>query len=174
MLPAGDQKIKVTDWMVQTNAIPLQVEDFNDIPIKREGNAFIYLRDVADVQLAGPPQTNAVLVDGQQAVIIVVMKSSEASTLEVVDGIKETIPRIQKIVPEGVKVKLLNDASGFVKESIADVVHEMADRRRAGRPHRAAAARLMAADGHRRHLDPALHPDLAHRPARGSESRSIS
>ncbi|MDT3779609.1 efflux RND transporter permease subunit [Nitrospira sp. MA-1] len=126
VLPAGDQKIKATDWMVQTNAMPLQVEDFNDIPIKREGNAFIYMRDVANVTLAGPPQTNAVLVEGKQAVTLVVMKSGEASTLEVVDGVKKAIPRIEKIVPKGVEVKILNDASLFVKESIADVVKEMA------------------------------------------------
>ena len=126
VLPAGDQKIKGTDWMVQTNAMPLQVEDFNNIPIKRDGNAFIYMRDVADVSLAGPPQTNAVLVDGKQSVILVVMKSGEASTLEVVDGVKKAIPRIKKIVPKGVQVKILNDASLFVKEAVADVVQEIA------------------------------------------------
>ncbi|CAL1241889.1 efflux RND transporter permease subunit [Candidatus Methylocalor cossyra] len=125
VLPAGDQKIKATDWLVQTNAMPLRVGDFNNIPIKREGNSYIYLRDVADVQLAGPPQTNAVLENGKQAVTIVVMKSGEASTLEVVDGIKKAIPRIKKIVPAGVDVKILNDASTFVKDSIADVLHEM-------------------------------------------------
>src|SRR5215467_6765301 len=125
VLPGGDLKLKETDWIVLTNASPLRVEDFNNIPIKREGNAFIHLRDVADVRLAGRVQTNLVLVDGQQAVIIVVMKSSEASTLDVVDGIKKMIPRIEKVVPEGVKVKLLNDASIFVRDSIADVVHEM-------------------------------------------------
>ncbi len=125
VLPGGDMKIKATDWIVMTNASPLQVEDFNNIPIKREGNAFIHLRDVADVRLAGRVQTNSVLVGGQQAVIIVVMKSSEASTLDVVDGIKQMIPRIEKVVPEGVKVKLLNDASIFVRDSIKDVVHEM-------------------------------------------------
>jgi len=126
VLPAGDQKIKSTDWMVQTNATPMQVEDFNNIPIKREGNSYIYMRDVADVRLAGPPQTNAVLVDGKQAVLIVVMKSGEASTLDVVDGIKKAIPRIERIVPPGVKIKILNDASIFVKEAITDVVQEMA------------------------------------------------
>ena len=125
VLPAGDQKIEATDWMVQTNASPMQVEDFNNIPIKRKGNSFIYVRDVADVQLAGPPQTNAVLVDGKQAVMIVVMKSGEASTLAVVDAVKQAIPRIEKVVPEGVQVKIINDASMFVKESITDVVREM-------------------------------------------------
>ncbi|MGX2041792.1 efflux RND transporter permease subunit [Methylocaldum sp. MU1018] len=125
VLPGGDMKIKSTDWIVLTNASALQLEEFNNIPIKREGNAFIYLRDVADVRLAGRVQTNSVLVDGKQSVMIVVMKSSEASTLEVVDGIKEMIPRIEKVMPEGVKVKLINDASTFVKDSISDVVHEM-------------------------------------------------
>jgi multidrug efflux pump subunit AcrB len=60
VLPAGDIKIKQTDWIVLTNASPLNIEHFNDIPIKREGNAFIYLRDVATVQLMGRVQQNAV------------------------------------------------------------------------------------------------------------------
>lgn len=125
VLPAGDQKIKTTDWMVLTNSTPLEVEDFNSLPIKRVGNQYIYLRDVADVQLAGPPQLNAVLVKGKQAVILVVMKDGAASTLDVVNGVKKAIPDIERISPPGTKVTLLNDASIFVKDSIEDVVHEM-------------------------------------------------
>jgi multidrug efflux pump subunit AcrB len=125
VLPAGDMKIKQTDWMVQTNAMPPEISEFNDIPIKREGNSFVFLRDVADVQLAGPPQTNSVIVDGKQAVIIVVMKSGEASTLDVVDGIRAVLPRIKEIVPPHVDVKIITDASVFVRESIDEVMHEM-------------------------------------------------
>jgi multidrug efflux pump subunit AcrB len=125
VLPSGDIKIKSTDWIVQTNASPMQIEHFSDIPIKREGNAFIYLRDVATVRLMGRVQQNAVLVKGKQIVIIVVMKSTEASTLEVVDGIKKMISRAEQVAPEGVKIRLLDDASTFVKDSISDVVFEM-------------------------------------------------
>jgi multidrug efflux pump subunit AcrB len=71
-------------------------------------------------------QQNAVVVKGKQTVIIVVMKSTEASTMSVVDGIKKMIPRAEQISPEGVKIRLLDDASTFVKDSISDVVHEMA------------------------------------------------
>ncbi|NGZ02817.1 MAG: RND transporter [Nitrospira sp. WS238] len=123
--PTGDVKILTTDWIVQTNASPPKIEDFANIPIKREGNAFIYLRDVATVQLMGRVQQNAVLVNGKQRVIIVAMKSTEASTLDVVDGIKQMIPRTEEISPKGVKIRLLNDASTFVKDSISDVLHEM-------------------------------------------------
>ena len=125
VLPSGDIKIKQTDWIVQTNASPMQIEHFGDIPIKREGNAFIYLRDVATVRLMGRVQQNAVLVKGKQTVILVVMKSTEASTLDVVDGVKKMISRAEQVVPEGVKIRLLDDASTFVKDSIADVLHEM-------------------------------------------------
>ncbi|ACB93780.1 efflux RND transporter permease subunit [Beijerinckia indica] len=126
VLPAGDQKIGRKDWMVQTNAIPMSVERFEDLPIKKVGNAFVHLRDIADVSLSGPPQTNAVLVKGKQAVLVVVMKSGEASTLDVVQGVKDLMPRLQKLLPPDVHVQLLNDASIFVKDSIQDVVREMA------------------------------------------------
>ncbi len=125
VLPAGDQKIDSIDWMVQTNASPLAVEDFNNIPIKRVGNAWVYLRDVADARLAGPPQTNAVLVEGKQAVTIVVMKSGEASTLDVVDGIREAIPQIERSIPGDIDIRIINDASVFVRDSIEDVLREM-------------------------------------------------
>ena len=52
------------------------------------------------VSRAGCKQ-NAVLVEGKQTVILVVMKSSEASTLDVVDGIKKMIPRIRANRPRG-------------------------------------------------------------------------
>ncbi|HMV44160.1 MAG TPA: efflux RND transporter permease subunit, partial [Leptospiraceae bacterium] len=67
VLPAGDQKIGKTDWMVMTNAMPIEVKDFNNVPIKTMGNSTIYMRDVADVSLSGPPQMNSVLVDGKQS-----------------------------------------------------------------------------------------------------------
>jgi len=125
VLPAGDQKIGKTDWMVMTNAMPMAVEDFNNVPIKTEGNRTIFMRDIGNVSLAGPPQLNSVLVDGKQSVVIVVMKSGDASTLEVVDGIKEMMPRIKAIAPADVNFKILNDASLFVEGSIENVVHEM-------------------------------------------------
>ena len=126
VLPAGDQKIGWVDWMVQTNAVPQTMEEFNNIPIKQVGGAMVRLRDVAWVYQGGPPQTNVVLVDGKQAVMIVIMKGAEASTLDVVQGVKDLIPQMLKTAPEGVDIEVLTDASVFVKESVADVTRELA------------------------------------------------
>jgi multidrug efflux pump subunit AcrB len=125
VLPAGDQKIGGLDFMVETNSTPLNVPTFNDMPIKTVNGATVYLRDVAYVHRGAPPQTNAVLVKGKQSVLIQIFKSGNASTLAVVAGIKQALPGIIRTLPPGVKITPLNDASGFVRDSVAEVVQEM-------------------------------------------------
>jgi multidrug efflux pump subunit AcrB len=41
VLPAGDQKIGAIDYMVATNATPIAIDSFNNIPIKQVGNAVV-------------------------------------------------------------------------------------------------------------------------------------
>jgi multidrug efflux pump subunit AcrB len=126
VLPAGDQKIGTIDFLVETNAQPVDVSTFNSLPIKRVGNTVVTVGDVAHVYLGGQPQTNAVLVHGRQAVLLQVLKAGDASTLAIVAGVKTKIPEIERTLPKGVKITMLNDASTFVRASVEDVVQEMA------------------------------------------------
>ena len=125
VLPVGDQKIGAIDFMVKTNATPIAIDTFNNIPIKQVGNAVVYLRDVAYVHRGGPPQQNVVLVKGQQSILLQILKSGDASTLAVVSGVRAKIPELLKTLPPGVTITPLNDASTFVRASIEDVVQEM-------------------------------------------------
>ena len=125
VLPAGDQKIGAIDYMVETNASPIQLQTFNNLPIKTVGGATIYLRDVAHVYRGAPPQQNAVLVQGKQAVLIQILKSGDASTLAVVGGIRRALPGILRTLPAGVSITPLDDASAFVRDSVDEVVQEM-------------------------------------------------
>jgi multidrug efflux pump subunit AcrB len=125
VLPAGDQKIGAIDYLVQTNASPLDIASFNSLPIKQVGGAVVTVGDVAHVHLGGPPQTNAVLVHGRQAVLLEIIKAGDASTLAVVAGVKAKIPQIERTLPPGVRITALSDASTFVRASVADVVREM-------------------------------------------------
>jgi multidrug efflux pump subunit AcrB len=126
VLPAGDQKIGAIDYLVETNASPVNIATFNDLPIKQADGAVVTIGDVANVYLGGPPQTNAVLVGGHQAVLLEILKAGDASTLEVVAGVKAKIPEIEKTLPPGVKITMLSDASIFVKQSVYDVAQEIA------------------------------------------------
>jgi CzcA family heavy metal efflux pump len=126
VLPAGDQKIGAIDFLVQTNASPVNIATFNELPIKQADGAVVTVGDVANVYLGGPPQTNSVLVQGKQAILLEILKTGDASTLEVVAGVKAKIPQLEKTLPAGVKITTLSDASVFVKKSVQDVVQEMA------------------------------------------------
>jgi multidrug efflux pump subunit AcrB len=125
VLPAGDQKIGAIDYMVATNASPLAIDAFNNLPIKQAGNAVIYLRDVAFVHRGGPPQQNVVLVKGQQSILLQILKTGDASTLAVVSGVRAMLPALLKTLPPGITITPLNDASSFVRASVGDVVQEM-------------------------------------------------
>ena len=125
VLPAGDEKINKFDYLVATNAAPVDIDTFNHLPIKQVGNAIVTLGDVAFVHRGGLPQINMVLVHGRQSVLMVVLKTGGASTLAVTAAVKRMIPQIEKTLPAGVTITPLNDASGFVRASVDDVVREM-------------------------------------------------
>ena len=126
VLPAGDEKIGALDFLVETNASPVEIATFNALPIKTVNGAVVTVGDVAYVHLGGPPQTNAVLVKGHQSVLLEVLKAGDASTLAVVAGVKAKIPLLEQTLPAGVKITIVSDASTFVSQSVEDVLQEMA------------------------------------------------
>lgn len=126
VLPAGSQEIGKINFFVKTNSTPTTISTFNDLPLKQVGSSVVYLRDVAHVHSGGPPQQNIVLVKGQQSVLLQILKTGDASTLSVVSGVKAALPELRKILPAGVTITPINDASTFVLASVTDVVEEMA------------------------------------------------
>ena len=59
------------------------------------------MRDVAYVHDGSPPQTNLVRVNGSRAVLMTILKAGAASTLNVIDGIKSLLPRVEESLPAG-------------------------------------------------------------------------
>jgi len=125
ILPTGTSKIGSREYDVSIpNAAPQTIEDLNRIPIKTIGGTTIYIRDVAWVRDGFPPQTNIVRVDGQRSVLLTVQKAGNASTLDVIAGIKSLLPQIKTTVPPQLQIKLLGDQSIFVRGAISGVVRE--------------------------------------------------
>jgi multidrug efflux pump subunit AcrB len=123
-LPAGTVKIGDTEYNVATNASPDSLEGLNAIPVKSAGGATVFLRDVAHVRDGFAPQTNIVRQNGQRGMLLSVMKGGEASSLEVVDSLKQRLPDMMALLPEGVDTKLLFDQSVFVKAAARAVIDE--------------------------------------------------
>jgi multidrug efflux pump subunit AcrB len=125
ILPSGTAKIGPTEYDVSIpNAAPQTIADLNRIPIKTVGGTTIYIKDVAWVRDGFPPQTNIVRVNGQRSVLLTIQKAGDASTLNVIAGIKALLPQIKTTVPPQLDIKPLADQSIFVRGAISGVVRE--------------------------------------------------
>jgi CzcA family heavy metal efflux pump len=124
VLPGGTAKIGEFEDDVRMNASPRTVAELNDLPIKQVGRSTVYLRDVANIRDGFAPQTNIVRQDGHRGVLLSIMKAGTASTISVVDGIRQLLPRVAQTLPPQLKIQALADQSIFVKAAVSGVIRE--------------------------------------------------
>jgi multidrug efflux pump subunit AcrB len=122
--PSGTMKVDRFEYQVETNSAPTVVNDLNDLPIKQVNGAMVYIRDVAHVRDGNAPQTNIVRVDGRRAILLSIMKSGSASTLDIIAGIRSKLDRIKGQLPPQLQINALSDQSVFVRGSINGVIRE--------------------------------------------------
>src|SRR5579863_5838054 len=124
ILPSGTSKIGTFEYDVEINGSPKTVAELNQMPVKTVGTNTIYVHDVANVRDGFPPQTNIVHVNGRRASLLTVLKTGNASTLNVVSGIKAMLPQIAAGMPPELEMQPLADQSLFVRASIDGVIRE--------------------------------------------------
>jgi multidrug efflux pump subunit AcrB len=122
--PSGTAKIGTFEYDVRANFSPKTVPELNDLPVKVVGNSTIYLRDVANVRDAFAPQTNIVRQDGHRGALVSILKAGNASTIDVVKGIRSLLPRVAQTLPPELKIVPLADQSIFVRGAVSGVIRE--------------------------------------------------
>src|SRR5256884_7864165 len=124
ILPTGTAKLGQLEYTVEMNGSPQSVNELNDLPVKTVNGATTYLRDVAHVRDGFSPQTNVVVANGQRGVLMSIYKTGNASTLSIVDRLKDMLAYNAASYPEGLKVTQFFDQSLFVRASIQGVLRE--------------------------------------------------
>ena len=124
ILPGGTAKIDQFEYDVRVNSAPRTVAELNNLPVKQVGSSTIYLRDVANIRDGFAPQTNIVRQNGNRGVLLSILKAGDASTINVVNGIRELLPRVAQTLPPQLKMQLLTDQSVFVKAAVSGVIRE--------------------------------------------------
>jgi multidrug efflux pump subunit AcrB len=123
-LPSGQAKIANTQYVVRTNATPASIADLNNIPVKYQSGATVFLKDVGQVRDGSAVQQNIVREDGARSVLLSVIKNGNASTLDVVNGVRNVLDVARKAAPPGLNINELFDQSVFVKSAVLSVVRE--------------------------------------------------
>ena len=124
ILPAGTQKIGPLEYFVKLNASPGSIEELNDFPIRAQNGGVVYVRDVAHVRDGYSPQTNMVRLEGRRAVLMNVLKTGSASTLDIINAVNAKLPQIRASLPPQLKIEALSDQSIFVRSAISSVIRE--------------------------------------------------
>ncbi len=122
--PVGTEKIGSAEYIDQLNDAPETIAALNDLPVRKVNGAVVYMHDVSTVHDGSPPQVNMVRVNGHHAVMMTVMKSGSASTLDVINGVKSLLPKIEESLPRSLHLSAVGDQSRFVTDAVTGVIRE--------------------------------------------------
>ncbi len=124
ILPAGTAKMGAREYNVFLNSSPGAVEELNNLPIKEVNGAMVTIRDVAWVHDGFAVQSNIVNQNGRRSSLLTVLKNGDASTLSVVQRIKDALPKVEATLPKDLHLTPLFDQSLFVRAAVSGVVRE--------------------------------------------------
>ena len=122
--PSGNVRIGKFMAIVPINTLVRDVKELETIPIRVGANPSVYLRDVATVQDASDIPAGYALVNGRRAVYILVTKRADASTLSVVQNVKEALPKMQAVLPQDIRVSFEFDQSPTVTNAVRSLATE--------------------------------------------------
>lgn len=117
LLPSGKFITPGFDANVYTNAVPDRIKLIGEAVVKLRAGKPVLLRDVARVVDGGAPETQAVAVDGREAVYLNVLRVPGGNTLAIVDAVKDAVTTLQRTLPPGMSVRAIFDQSTFVRTS---------------------------------------------------------
>ncbi|HET6247159.1 MAG TPA: efflux RND transporter permease subunit [Tepidisphaeraceae bacterium] len=126
--PSGDVKMGNNDYTVNLNTSPDIIDAINRFPVKQTADATVFVRDVAFVHDGFQVQTNAVNQNSRPGALMMVRKTGGASTLSVINSVKEALPDIERLLPKDaqgkplVNIKPIFDQSIFVKAALNSVL----------------------------------------------------
>jgi multidrug efflux pump subunit AcrB len=124
MTPSGNVRIGNTMYITTNNSLEQKVDDFKKIPIVTNGYSTVFMSDVATVSDAADITVGYALVNDKRSVYIPVVKTADASTMDVVNGLKSRLAEMKDLLPDDVNVSYEFDQSVFVINAVKSLVTE--------------------------------------------------
>jgi multidrug efflux pump subunit AcrB len=122
--PSGNVAIGDDYPMVPLNSVVRNIKDLESVPLRTGAYPAIYVRDLATVTDGSDIVTSYALVNGRRTVYIPVTKRADASTVSVVNLVKDNLAKFQGAVPDDIKVSYEFDQAQYVTRAIGSLVVE--------------------------------------------------
>ncbi|MCX6849345.1 MAG: efflux RND transporter permease subunit [Verrucomicrobia bacterium] len=122
--PSGNLALPNSFPIVPTNAVVKNIQDLAAVPVKVTEQGAVYVRDIGEVSDGSDMMYSIAMVNGKRTVYMPVTKRSDASTLSVVELVKQNLPKFKAACPEDINVTFEFDQSPWIIRAIRDLVKE--------------------------------------------------
>ncbi len=125
VLPSGSVRTGDLLRFASTNAaLGPNIAELLDTPLRLGSGPTVYLRDIGTIADSTDVVVGYAHVDGKRTVYIPVTKRADASTLSVIQNVRQALPRMRNVAPEDVKIDLVFDQSGYVVSALKGLIQE--------------------------------------------------
>ncbi len=124
LTPSGNVREGDLNRIATLNSTVTEAVELNNVPVRQGSGPTVFLRDVGYAEDSADILTSYALVNGRRAVYIAATKRADASTLDVVQRIKEALPAFQAAIPEDIKVSFELDQSFYVTSALKSLTRE--------------------------------------------------
>ncbi|QBR12826.1 efflux RND transporter permease subunit [Sphingobacterium sp. CZ-2] len=122
--PAGNVRIGDKNLMAPMNSISSGISEFLETPIKKVAGRTIFVGDVATVMDAADQTVGYAVINGKRSVYLPIIKKPDASTLDAVENLKNALPMLENLLPDGVKINYAFDQSIYIERSLSNLIFE--------------------------------------------------
>ena len=122
--PSGNLALPNSFPIVPTNAVVKNIQDLAAVPVKVTDQGAVYVRDIGEVSDGSDMMYSIAMVNGKRTVYMPVTKRSDASTLSVVELVKQNLPKFKAACPEDINVTFEFDQSPWIIRAIRDLIKE--------------------------------------------------
>ncbi|HYF98066.1 MAG TPA: efflux RND transporter permease subunit, partial [Coxiellaceae bacterium] len=118
---AGSTKGSLTAINISARTDLQSLDEFKDIPIKKEGDTLVRLKDIARVELGAENYDSSVSFNGKKAIFVAIQGTPTANPLTVISDLRKELPIIEQAFPPALQQNVVYDATQYIRSSIKEV-----------------------------------------------------
>jgi len=99
----------------------MKAADFADVIVATRDGLPVRLKEVAEVEDSYQSVKAAGSLNGERSIVLMVQRQPNANTVQVVDAVRNLMPKFETQLPASIKIHLVNDRSISIREAIHDV-----------------------------------------------------
>jgi HAE1 family hydrophobic/amphiphilic exporter-1 len=99
----------------------MKAADFRELIVATRDGQPVRLKDVAEVEDSYQSTKAYGAYNGERAIVLLVQRQPDANTVQVVDHVRNLLPRFASQLPASIKINLVNDRSVSIREALHDV-----------------------------------------------------